>query len=264
MSSFVQKATQLLPLSARAFLKRSLFRFRNRKFSPYVSEFERFGKRFKFFLGDRVGEMWFEGGGDTSEIDFLWEHMVVPGDVIFECGAHHGELTVLFADGVGSEGKVIAFEPVPRNVKILQRQMELNGIKNAEIVHAAVGREPGEVRITDESNAQVSLKGPGLEVPVVRLDDYLHLKPTLLKIDVEGFEAELLKGAQQVLATKPKISLEIHTPSLGRYGTSTEEILELVGWKSYQWWRQFPGEDEVLPWKGEPVERTIHLFGKPV
>ncbi|MEP0546130.1 MAG: FkbM family methyltransferase [Rhodothermales bacterium] len=229
-----------------------------------MTEFERFGHRFKFFLGDRVGEMWFEWGGDTGEIAFLWEHMVEPGDVIFECGAHHGELTVLFAHRVGQEGKVVAFEPVPRNVEILERQVELNGFENVQIVPAAVGQEPGQVRITDESNAQVSPKGPGIDVPVVRLDDYLHLKPTLLKIDVEGFEATLLKGAQQVLATKPKISLEIHTSSLSRYGTSAEEILELVGWESYEWWRQFPGEDEVLPWDREPVDRTIHIFGKPI
>lgn len=264
MGSLLQKAAQLLPTSTRAYLKRSLFRYRNRGFTPYVSEFERFGKRFKFYLGDRVGEMWFEGGGDTPEIDFLFEHMVRPGDVVFECGAHHGELTVLFAHGVGPEGKVVAFEPVPGNVDILHRQLALNGIDNTEIVHAAVGSEAGEIQMTDESNAQVNMDGPGIRVPVVSLDEYRHLNPTLLKIDVEGFEAELLKGAQRLLETRPRISLEIHTPSLVRYGTSPEEILDLVNWESYTWQRQFPGEEQIVPWEGESITRTIHLFGTPL
>lgn len=263
MDSILQKAAQLIPPGIRAYLKRSLFRYRNRGFTPYVTEFERLGQRFKFYLGDRVGEMWFEGGGDTPEINFLFERMVKPGDVVFECGAHHGELTVLFAHGVGPEGRVVAFEPVPGNVHILHRQLELNGIDNTEIVHAAVGRASGEIQMTDESNAQVNKDGPGIRVPVVCLDDYQHMKPSLLKIDVEGYEAELLKGAQEVLKTRPRISLEIHTPSLGRYGTTPEEILDLVDWQSYVWWRQFPGEEQIVPWEGEPVTRTIHLFGTP-
>ncbi len=263
MRSVKKLLNDYLPQSARAHLKRGLFHVRNRGFQPYVAHFERYGRRFQFYVGDRIGEAWFQGGWDQGEISYVCEHMVEQGDVILECGAHHGELTILLSHSVGPQGKVLAFEPVPRNMEILQRQIELNDLSNVELVHAAVGREPGWVRITDESNAQVLAAGPGVEVPVVSLDDYVHLQPTLLKIDVEGFEAELLKGAQEVLALKPKVALEIHTPSLGRYGTSVEEVLELVRWESYDWWKQYQGEQEVSPWRGEPIEQAVHFFGRP-
>jgi len=252
-----------LTLRARAFLKRQLFYWRNRGFSPYVTELERFGRRFRFYVGDRIGENWFLGGWDWAEIDYVCEHLVEPGDVVFECGAHHGEVTILLSHCVGPDGKVISFEPVPRNAEIIRRQIELNDLTNVQLIPAAVGREAGHVSITDESNAQVSPKGGGVDVPVVRLDDYSDLMPTLLKIDVEGFEAELLKGAPCVLNTRPKLSLEIHTHALGRYGTTVREVLDLARWESYDWTRQNSGQQVVSRWHGEPIEQTVHLFGIP-
>lgn len=256
------RISQLVPQSARALVKKLLFRFRNRGFTPYVTTFEYEGKAYQFYVGDRIGETWFKGGWDFGEVDYLRDHLVRPGDVVFECGAHHGENTILISDWVGPTGTVVAFEPVPRNVFTVRKQVELNELKNVRVVNAAVGSAPGSIRMTDESNAQVS-RGPGVDVDVVRLDDYIDLKPTLLKIDVEGFEAELLRGAQAVLALRPRISLEVHTPSLPRYGTSVEEVLSLVGERHYHWTAQFPGEPETWPWEGDTHGRVVHLFGIP-
>ncbi len=256
--------SRLLPQSARAFLKSRLFRYRNLNFRPYDAEFERYGRTFRFHVGDRIGESWFKGGWDWAEIDYLYHSLVEPGDVVLECGAHHGEVTILLSHRVGPEGRVITFEPVPRNVEIVRRQVALNELSNVEVVGAAVGSARGHIRMTDESNAQVAGAGAGIDVPVVCLDDYAHVGATLLKIDVEGFEAEVLKGAQEILAARPRIALEVHAHALGRYGTSVDEILRLVGWESYDWWWQYSSTRTVSPWRGEPIESTAHLFGRPI
>lgn len=256
--------SRLLPRPARALLRSGLFHVRNRGFSPYVLSLERDGQPFRFYVGDRIGETWHRLGWDWTELDHLRDHVVRPGDVVFECGAHHGEATILLSRWVGASGRVVAFEPVPRNVEILRRQVEINGLRNVTVVHAAVGKEPGRLRITDESNAEVAGRsGPGIEVEVVRLDDWLDRGPTVLKIDVEGFEAELLKGAQQILERRPRVSLELHAPALGRYGTSVEEVLRLAWADRYEWKMQLPGERTVQPFDGGVIDRSVHLFGLP-
>ena len=260
----VNSIRKIVPQPVRALLKRVVFRYRNRNFRPHVAHFERYGRSFRFYVGDRIGESWFRGGWDWAEIDHLCNNLVKPGDVVFECGAHHGEVTILLSHRVGPGGRVVAFEPVPRNVEIIRRQIELNDLTNVELIAAAVGRKSGRVRMTDESNAQVASRGSGVDVPVVCLDDYEHLRPTLLKVDVEGYEGELLKGAQRVLATRPRLSIEIHTQALSRYDTSVDEIMTLVEQEAYDWSWQYSGASTVSPWRGEPIEQTAHLFGHPV
>lgn len=262
MVPLLNKARQVLPQSVRSLLKRGLFHARNRSFKPYVASFEREGTEFKFFVGDHVGGQWLAGGWDWHEIGYLRDNLVKEGDVVFECGAHHGELTLFLSKWVGPSGRVISFEPVPRNVEIINRQIELNTLENVTVINAAVGARPARVRVTDESNAQVS-EGPGIEIDVVRLDDYAHLGPTMLKIDVEGYEAEVLRGAQAVLNRRPRISLEVHTPSLSRYGTTAEEVLRLVGAENYAWKVQASGDRFIVDWDGDTHGRVVHLFGTP-
>lgn len=164
---------------------------------------------------------------------------------------------------IGMDGHLTTFEPVPLNTDVIARNIELNKIENVTLVRAAVGSKTGRTWITDESNAQVSGPGQGIEVDVVALDDYAHLNPTLLKIDVEGFEAEVLKGAQNVLAKCPKIHLELHPNPLKRFGSSLEEVLELMGADRYDLWFRMKGEDNVRIYHGEPLEDEAHLFALP-
>lgn len=222
------------------------------------------GELFRFYVGDWIGELWYKGGWEQAEIGYLRDRLVQPGDLVFECGAHHGELTIHLSRWVGEQGKVIAFEPVPHNMAAVRKQVELNDLKNVTLVNAAVGRERGRVRITNDSNAEVAgRRGPGIEVEMVHLDDYVQMKPTMLKIDVEGYEAELLKGAQEVMRLYPRISLEMHPLSFELYGTSVEEVLALVKAESYQWKMHYSGEREISDYQGGKIERRMHLFGLP-
>lgn len=263
MLKVVKRIKKLVPHPVRSYIKAGLFRLGNRGFVPYVDSIDGDGFAFKFYVGDRVGEQWFKGGWDWAEIGFIRDHLIRPGDVVLECGAHHGEMTLFLSHWVGPTGRVITFEPVPRNVEIIRKNIALNGLDNVTVVNKAVGAAPGTLVITDESNAQVSGGGPGLTVDVVTLDDYAHLQPTFLKIDVEGFEAALLQGAQQVLRTRPRLALEVHTHALPRYQSSVEEVFRLFGAEHYELWVQTSGGTTVSPYTQASFSHTTHVFALP-
>jgi hypothetical protein len=128
----------MLPRLLRAALRRVLperldqrlrawrFALQNAGFTPYAADFTAFGKPHRFWVGDRIGEAWFRAGWDWVEIGYLRDHVIRPGDVVLECGAHHGELTLLFGDWVGPEGAVVAFDPVEMNTTIIAENARIN------------------------------------------------------------------------------------------------------------------------------------------
>jgi hypothetical protein len=108
------------------------------------------------------------------------------------------------------------------------------------------------------------LSGGGIEVDLACLDDYMHLNPTFLKIDVEGFEVAVLNGAKRILSTHPKLAIELHTGLLAGYGSSAEDIFRWIGIENYEIWIQW--EDGKEPEKYDlraPIVSRVHLFCIP-
>jgi FkbM family methyltransferase len=165
------------------------------------------------------------------------------GDCIFDVGANLGEVSANAAKLVGPHGRVIAFEPYPANFDLLAKNVELNGFENLMIVNKGVGSENGKLKmvVADESNAgmnrisdnPVSDEGNTTEVEVVRLDDFVDQigleDIDLIKIDVEGFEMNVLRGAETVLSTlRPKLFLEVIDNYLRLQGSSANEVLQFL------------------------------------
>ena len=98
--------------------------FREKQFKPYILKKNVEGVVFDFWIGDITGRQWY-GTTDSNwpEMRFIRDHLIHPGDVILECGAHHGCLTMVLSNWVGDKGKVVAFEPVPKNADILQKNI---------------------------------------------------------------------------------------------------------------------------------------------
>jgi FkbM family methyltransferase len=112
--------------------------------------------------------------------------------------------------------QVIAFEPSPEVFSRLAKNIEINGIKSVQVVNAAVGDESGNLSFAEgqiSANGRVSEAGP-LKVPCVRLDDELRDVPSIdiLKIDTEGYEIHVLRGASETLRKTERIALELHYP----------------------------------------------------
>lgn len=177
------------------------------------------------------------------------------GDTIADVGAYYGLYAIALAKRVGSQGRVFAFEPSSANRAVLQEHVRLNGVeKNLEIVAAAAGTENGTVQFRSDNHseshivsAEKSPKGRTIDaksvdsVEMVTLDSlFAQKRLDILKIDVEGYEENVLRGAQTLLGDSARgprvIYIEVHPYAWESVGTSSESLLGLLqqhGFKAF-------------------------------
>lgn len=177
------------------------------------------------FQGRLKWKRWIRGSGMDSywlgnyELEKVvsFEENIKKGDVIFDIGAQSGFYTLLASELTGEDGKVFSFEPFPQNIYYLKRNTEINNCKNINVIEMAVSDKNGIVnfkegksnfagRISDEGDLKVKTAS----IDVLMADGKL-LPPNLIKIDVEGAEFSVLKGARLTLEKyHPLIFLAIH------------------------------------------------------
>jgi FkbM family methyltransferase len=144
------------------------------------------------------------------------EAALSPGGTFFDVGAHIGVYSMWASRLVGEHGSVIAFEAAPATRERLVRTIQLNGIGNVQVVPKAVGEKSGtlEFHAVPHATGLASATAPDCEFDIesitvesTSLDDHLVAArcrvPQLVKIDVEGYEFHVLRGASEVL-TKPE------------------------------------------------------------
>lgn len=166
------------------------------------------------------------------------------GDTCIDVGGHVGYLTLLMARTVGPKGKVVTFEPMPETYQVLKENVSLNGLKNVKLEQAAVGESETIGSLIFEANQQLTWtpsataygvrgKSKSLSVPVTSLDHYVGntgLHPRLIKVDVEGAELDVLRGARRVLREDgPTVLVEVHGVG-GEYEQAVLTLLEECGY----------------------------------
>ena len=190
---------------------RGLFSFR-----PYIARDRRCGEvGFDFWIADRVAKAWYDSSAEQGLPEKIWcrDH-IRPGFHAVDCGAHHGMMSVLFSKWVGPNGTVTAYEVVPKNRKVIQRNLELNGCSNVMIRAAGVGaRSERKALSANGGNATSHPSRFMRRLDVVSLDDDLgDRRVDFLKVDVEGSEVATLHGAARILQRdRPALCIEVHT-----------------------------------------------------
>jgi FkbM family methyltransferase len=129
-------------------------------------------------------------------------HMLRPKDLFIDVGANCGSYTVLASGAVGAT--TVAFEPVPAAADLLDLNIRVNKMADCVTVRrCGVAAELGELPFTmdqDTTNHVAATGEAGEMIPIETLNYTLdRLAPTMIKIDVEGFEAEVLRGSQNFL-----------------------------------------------------------------
>jgi len=178
-------------------------------------------KGMQWIVGSSQHGCWL--GSYEYEKQVFFQKTIRPGSVVFDIGAHVGFHTLLASTLVGPQGKVVAFEPMPENINYLKRHLQLNQIKNVSVMEAAVSDHDGTTRFEMHAcrfQGRLASQG-GLSVRVVSLDHLIATReipsPDYLKIDVEGAEFGVLRGAKQLLLDKhPTIVLALHGEEVGR------------------------------------------------
>ena len=199
-------------------------------------------------------------GEDHSESTAALQSLVARDQVVLDVGAHHGYYPLMCSRAVGPSGKVVAFEPDPSHHEVLRRNVEMNGLANVKVVQAAVGSRVGTVRF-DQNRVRASSRAR--EVPMTTLDDVVaaHGLPRVdtIKIDVEGHELEVLKGAKRVLAMHPRILVEVHPQLLGELGQSAAEVLAYLKDQGYELSVVQGKPPRPMPYDGTPLAPdTLH------
>jgi FkbM family methyltransferase len=241
-------------------------------FRPHVIQKTLAGHTFTVAINNLFAQGWIEEHERWPELEWLKEHFIEKGDFVVDCGANMGFTTIFFAHFVGSSGRVLAFEPIPSNAEDARENVELNGLTNVEIRQQAVGNTNGIATLIDTPNGILTNKrnGKTIDVGVVRLDDVISSgQPTLLKIDVEGHELEVLKGASRILAGRPKLDIEVHpiyTCDRVAHCCSVFEVLRGFEYELYVQ-REIDGPIEALQFSERIVEDlavrpVFHLFAR--
>ncbi len=139
------------------------------------------------------------------------------GDCALDIGAHIGTYSLRYSKMVGPQGQVIAFEPEPENRRLLSWNVRLNNAHNVLIRGEAVGDFTGtaELKLSSLSGHHSlvrSIRQVGkTTVPVIRLDDLCLSRVDIIKIDVEGYEMGVLKGAERTIRSlRPRMQIEVH------------------------------------------------------
>ena len=163
---------------------------------------------------------------------FVMQQLLAPGMRVVDVGANIGYYLLLFEDVIGASGRVLCVEPEPDNLVDLHRVIEANQFQNVRVLPMALGSRSGAVKLARGLNGLVVSDGSDLTVPMLPLDDAWQQgfldRVDFLKIDVEGYEGEVLAGAQELLASQhPGIFLEMH-PAMMQGGHTVNSVAEML------------------------------------
>lgn len=213
--------------------------------------------------GRLKGKKWISGAGEhgywlgSYELQkrMAFESEITPDSVVFDIGANVGYFSLLAAVLTGREGRVYAFEPLPRNVRYLCQHVALNHLENrVEVIEAAVSDRDGEAHFDlGASTAMGHLADSGeITVQMVCLDSMLEKgklrPPDYMKVDVEGAEFEVLSGARHILEKhRPVLFLDTHNRQAHQ---ATVSLLKAAGYRF-----------DVLD--GKPMPESKEFIAKP-
>ena len=185
------------------------------------------------------GSLYYFGTYERGTLDFISNNLK-QGDVFFDIGANIGLMSIYASLQVGNKGSVFSFEANPETAAILKYNIELNNLKNIIVVNKAVGDKNDRITLYNDSAIKnrggASLIKPDVvsesfEVELIRLDsetEYQDMPVHMVKIDVEGFEMDVLKGMEKILRNKaPKLIIECSADRNNNYN-SVYEIYDFI------------------------------------
>jgi FkbM family methyltransferase len=187
---------------------------------------------------------YYESEYEPETFRFFHENLK-PGQTVLDIGAHIGLFAVVTAKLVGETGHVFSFEPTPFTRGVLEQVVELNGVADiVEVRSEAVSSERGTTVFYDtgdtisNANSLVRTERSKTEIPITltSVDEFVEekgIKVDCLKIDVEGVELDVLRGARKTfLEDRPVVRLGLHPPFITQNGQSLDEIWDiLAGYK---------------------------------
>lgn len=207
----------------------------------------------------------FVHGTWEPEVVAAVQQSVTPGMIALDIGAQSGFYTLLLSKLVGPQGNVVAFEPFPANFRVLAENVRLNGLSNVIPRQEAVSAQSGELSLTMPPGQANLLAGPLLAgeatqdviVRAVSLDDWASASGSqinFLKMDIEGAETDVLRGAQRVLHDhRPIMVIELHGNNAGQGDHPVLSLLQQARYRVH-WIEKSTQTPHIL---AEPAESAV-------
>jgi FkbM family methyltransferase len=199
-------------------------------------------KGFRMRVDWRLHRSFVYGSWEPEVVQSIQKH-VLPRTRVLDIGAQSGFYSLLLSKLVGPGGMVFAFEPLPANFRILEENVRLNNIQNVMIRREAVSDRSGEISFKFPHEETSLVAGPTIEsddlgtfqVPSICLDDFVRQtghSVQFIKMDVEGAETAVLRGAVQTLRTfHPPMIVELHYDPSQKGPHPATLLLEELGYQ---------------------------------
>lgn len=170
--------------------------------------------------------LYLEGERYVSEAEIVLG-LLKPGFRVVDIGANIGYYCLLFFKGIGENGKVVAIEPSPENLRELRLNVERNNLNGkVDIIASAVGDQTDVVGLQSGLNSGITTDAEApYRVPVDTLDNIVRETVDLVKMDIEGYEALALKGASRLLSQCPILFIEIHPVHIRNLGSTAVAVV---------------------------------------
>jgi FkbM family methyltransferase len=199
----------------------------------------------------------------------LLKQTITPGAVVLDVGANVGVSAMMMARWCGPEGHIHAFEPSPSPKQLLTEHLRMNGLSDrVTVCPSALSDAEGTTTFYASgisgksalSDVNIGQSSEQVQVPVTTIDAYCrakNIKPSLIKIDVEGFEFNVLNGARNTLKeVRPSILVELHPMNWPALGID-------VGWAAEQL-RELNYKATALEKQGDVLSEHGHVMLEPI
>ena len=166
--------------------------------------------------------------------EMFWRNINLQGRTAYDIGAFHGLLTMLFAQRAS---QVVAFEPNAKNRSRLEDNLKINGLRNVLVRGVALGAQPGTGQMLWDAAAPggarvVSGSSGGDSIEIGTLDQEVAAglaPPDFVKIDVEGFEQQVLEGGRETFTRlRPELFIEIHGNTMNEKKNNVAAVVKLL------------------------------------
>lgn len=201
------------------------------------------GEKVCFSVEDEASKRWFypryadsmHEPGTTQ----VFAHLAKKSNVIFDVGSHIGWFSCIA--GVISDGQVHSFEMNKKYYERSIRNTKINGIDNINVQNIAVTRSKGVEEFDEDHSSLFGKVKNGIKIKSTSLDNYSEekeIRPDLIKIDVEGKEVEVIKGAKNTIQkSKPKMIIELHPNYLKEASEGMDFLFSFLERKEYEVWK---------------------------
>lgn len=201
--------------------------------------FERNQILYRFWPSSQSAQYWIGEEYLLEELQFI-KTLELTDKVVVDIGANVGIFSLNVSKISGSRAQCIAFEPHPRITKYLKANIELNGFTNIEVKEVALGASKGVIKFSDKHGDDmnhVTIKDENhIIVEMTTLDATVeNIKELeLIKIDVEGFEREVLRGAETSLSKTKHLIIEFNPAAYLRYGFTVDDVVNVLKVKNFR------------------------------